>query len=87
MKCLFEEVHQFYFSPKSFQIPKERNTLVFKCYCIIKFVYVYQVTPSLALIGIFFIHDCFYITLLIIMFIRCLTYSIESEIALAIFEK
>ena len=43
---------------------------MFKCYCIIKFLYVYQVTPSLTWIGIYFcFRDCFYITLLI-MFIR-----------------
>ena len=38
---------------------------MFKCYCIIKFVYVYQVTPSLTWIGIFF-----GIFILLIMFIR-----------------
>ena len=41
--------------------------LVCKCYCIIKFVYVYQVTPSFTWINFFF-QDCFCITLLIIMF-------------------
>ena len=70
MQYLFEEVRQFYLSLKSFPDTKKRNTLVFKCYGIIKFIYVYQVTPSLTWIGIFFFHDRFYITLLIIIFIR-----------------
>ena len=62
--------------------------MVFKCYCIIKFVYVYQVAPSLIWIGIFFFQDCFYITLLIIMsIIGCLACNIESAITFAILEK
>ena len=41
MRCLFEEGSQFYLSLKSYQDTKQRNTLVFKCYWIIKFVYIY----------------------------------------------
>ena len=46
------------------------SSFEFKCYCIINLVYVYQVTPSLTWIGIFFSQNCFYFKLLIIMFIR-----------------
>ena len=38
--------------------------------CIVKFIYVYQVTPSLTWIESFIFQDCFYIKLLIVMFIR-----------------
>ena len=47
---------------------------MFKCYFIIKFVYVYQVTPSLTWMNwnlfFFFSRNCFYIKLLIIMFVK-----------------
>ena len=46
-KVLFERVNQFHLSLKSFEDTKKRNTFEFKYYCIIKFVYVYQVTPNL----------------------------------------
>ena len=62
MQCLFEEVSQFFLSPKY------RNTLVFNCY--------YQIRIRISGHSKFnmdwnlFFQDCFYITLLIIMFIR-----------------
>ena len=45
-------------------------TLAFKCYCLTKFVYVYQVTPSLNGLESFFNKkECFFVKLMIIMFI------------------
>ena len=53
--------------------PDLRNTVEFKCYCIIKFVYVYvrslQVWQGLQSL-FFLLQNCFYIKLLIITFIR-----------------
>ena len=55
-EIFFEEVRQFYLSLKSFQTTKIGIYfgVLLKCYCIIKFVYVYQVTPNLTWIGISF---------------------------------
>ena len=48
MQCLLEEANQFCFSLKSYQDNKiAKYFVIAKCYYIVKFVYVYQVTPSL----------------------------------------
>ena len=52
------------------------------------YLYVYQVTLSLTWIGISFFRDCFYITLLIIIFIiECLMSDIKSAIPFAIWRR
>ena len=58
------------FSEKLSRYQNSEILFEFKCYCIIKFIYVYPFTPSLTWIGIFFLQNCFCIKLLIIMFIR-----------------
>ena len=84
MQCLFEEINQFYLSLEIYQDTKiAKYFAVFKCYCIIKFVHLHKVMDW----NLFF--NCFYIKLLIIIFIsmfdkQC---STESAITFAIFEK
>ena len=68
-EIFFEEVRQFYLSLKSFQTTKIGIYfgVLLKCYCIIKFVYVYQVTPNLTWIGISFFSRSLLYYILIIM--------------------
>ena len=52
---------------KSYQNTEIAKYFGVKCYCIIRSIYVFQVTPSLTWIGIFFsffVQDCFYTELL-----------------------
>ena len=49
IQCLFNEVQQCYISSK---MSPNQNTVAFKYYCTIEFVYVYHVTTSLAKPGI-----------------------------------
>ena len=54
-----------------------------KCYCIIKLAYVYQVTPSLTWIGIFFfqiVFISFTLNCLLLCLLGCFIYNIECAI-------
>ena len=92
MHCLFEKANQVYLSLKSYhviKIPKWRNTFEFKCYCIIKFVYAYQVTPSLTWIVIFFFFCkiAFTLNCWLLSLLGCVTYNIERATTFAILVK
>ena len=88
MQCLLEEANQFCFSLKSYQDTKiAKYFVIAKCYYIVKFVYVYQVTPSLTWIGISSFRVALTLNCWWLCWSGCLAYNIESAIKFAILGK